>query len=201
MKQKFLLFALFLFLLVGLYSPTSYSQTYNMWLTHDILAGNTYSFDVYIQRTGSTTLILNSMAIGFTYTASALNGGTLTATWSDSYRTPRFINCGTIPYIKAGFDVDPGGTGSGTTIPDAIPFKIGTMRITNSVPFTGFPLVTWYFGGAPGLPTKVQATNGTTSYDVTENGTFGYVSFMQQSLFITSPNGGNSFIGDRKSVV
>src|ERR1035438_1183345 len=112
MKQKFLLFALFLFLLVGLYSPTSYSQTYNMWLTHDILAGNTYSFDVYIQRTGATPLSVYSFQMGFTYTASTLNGGTLTGVWFNVDSTvqateaPKTIGLTTSPYIKCGFNVN-----------------------------------------------------------------------------------------------
>src|ERR1035438_5102089 len=199
MKQKFLLFALFLFLLVGLYSPTSYSQTYNMWLTHDILAGNTYSFDVYIQRTGATPLSVYSFQMVFTYTASTLNGGTLTGVWFNVDSTvqateaPKTIGLTTSPYIKCGFNVNSTGTGSGITISDVTPLKIGTIILTNSVPFTGFPLVTWYFGGAPGLPTKIQASNGTLAYAVTANGTFGYAYSAQPTLLLTSPNGGNSF--------
>ena len=182
MKNKVLLSAMFILLLLGIYSPASYSQTYNLWLTNDVLTGNAWSFDVYIQRTADTALTVYSFQLGFTYTASALNGGTLTGAWSNvnsqivAVENVKAISCTVSPYIKCGFNVNSTGTGGGiliTSAPDS--FKIGTITLTNSVPFTGLPLVTWYFGLAPGLPTKIQASNGTLGYDVTSRGTFGYV--------------------------
>src|ERR1039458_10784353 len=81
MKNKFLLSAMFLLLLVGLYSPASYSQTFNLWGANDdfVVGATSYSFDVYIQRTGSTPLTVYSFQLGLTYTVAAINGGTLTA--------------------------------------------------------------------------------------------------------------------------
>src|ERR1039458_780399 len=85
MKNKFLLSAMFLLLLVGLYSPASYSQTFNLWGANDnfVVGATSYSFDVYIQRTGSTPLTVYSFQLGLTYTVAAINGGTLTAVWSN----------------------------------------------------------------------------------------------------------------------
>jgi len=196
MKNKFLFSALLLLLFVGLYNPASYSQTYNMWLTNDAQSGDTaWSFDVYIQRTGDTVLSMYSFQIGFTYTVSALNGGTFVpgttyiyvsgkSGWSNvdptvaSVETPKVFNTNAFanqPYIKCGFNVNSGGAGAGITIvsaPDSM--RIGRIHLVNSVPFTGLPLITWYFGGAPGLPTKMQATTGSATYDVTTRGTFSY---------------------------
>jgi hypothetical protein len=182
MKNKFLLSVMFLLVILGIYSPTSFSQTYRMWVTNDVLTGNAWSFDVYIQRTGVTPLSVYSFQIGFTYTTAALNGGTMAGVWSNvdatiqSVETPKAISTATAGYVKCGFNVNSGGSGQGITVvsePDSM--KIGTITLTNSVPFTAFPLLTWYFGGAPGLPTKIQATDGTLAFNVTANGTFTYV--------------------------
>ena len=184
MKNRFLLSAMFLLLLLGVYSPASYSQTYDMKAINDnfVVGATSYSFDVTILRTGATPLTVYAFQIGFIYTASALNGGTITAVWSNvnaqltsTGETPKPTSTTTIPYIKCGFNVSPGGSGTGITISNVTPFVLGTLTVTNSVPFTGYPLATWYFGGAPGLPTKIQATNGATAYDATAGGSFTYV--------------------------
>jgi hypothetical protein len=183
MKSKILFSVVFLLLLLGIYSPASYSQTYNLTLQDAVLngGGTAWSFEVYIIRTGSTPLSVYSFQIGFTDDASSLNGGVLTGAWSNLNSTIvavenyKAISCTVAGYIKCGFNVNSGGTGAGITIDNVTPFHIGTITLNNSVPFTGFPLVTWYFGGAPGLPTKIQASNGTLAYDVTANGNFGYV--------------------------
>jgi hypothetical protein len=182
MKSKILFSVVFLLLLLGIYSPASYSQTYNLTLQDAVLngGGTAWSFEVYIIRTGSTPLSVYSFQIGFTDDASSLNGGVLTGAWSNLNSTIvavenyKAISCTVAGYIKCGFNVNSGGTGAGITIDNVTPFHIGTITLNNSVPFTGFPLVTWYFGGAPGLPTKIQASNGTLAYDVTANGSFLY---------------------------
>ena len=184
MKNKFLLSAMFLLLLVGLYSPASYSQTFNLWGANDnfVVGATSYSFDVYIQRTGSTPLTVYSFQLGLTYTVAAINGGILTAVWTNvdpsltaKGQTPKAPGLATAGYMKLGFNVNSGGTGSGVLVSNVTPLRIGTLTVTNSVAFTGFPLATWYFGGAPGLPTKIQASDGTLAYDNTANGTYSYV--------------------------
>ena len=184
MKNKFLLSAMFLLLLVGLYSPASYSQTFNLWGANDnfVVGATSYSFDVYIQRTGSTPLTVYSFQLGLTYTVAAINGGILTAVWSNvdpsivaAGQSPKTPSTAVAGYIKLGFPVNPGGTGGGVLVSNVTPLRIGTLTVTNSVAFTGFPLATWYFGGAPGLPTKIQASDGTLAYDNTANGTYSYV--------------------------
>jgi hypothetical protein len=186
MKNKFLFFMMFFLFLLGIYSPASNSQTYNMWATNDALNGNSWSFDVYIQRTGTIPLSVYSFQIGLNYTTAAKGTGTLTAVWSNvdaqivAVENVKAINCVTIPYIKCGFNVNSGGTGAGILISDVTPLKIGTITVTNSVAWVSLPLISWYFGGAPGLPTKIQASDGTLAADVTANGTFSYV----------NPNGG-----------
>jgi hypothetical protein len=168
-----------------------------MWLTNDSVNSNVLSFDVYIQRTGATPLSVYSFQLGFTYTVAALNGGTFIVNstqptwqyvtgksgWSNvdtqivSVETPKGIGLTPQPYIKCGFNVNSGGSGAGILIvsqPDSM--KIGRITLTSTVPLTGLPLITWYMGGgaAGGLLTKIQATNGTTGFDVTANGTFEY---------------------------
>src|ERR1039458_10792529 len=80
MKSKILFSVVFLLLLLGIYSPASYSQTYNLTLQDAVLngGGTAWSFEVYIIRTGSTPLSVYSFQIGFTDDASSLNGGVLT---------------------------------------------------------------------------------------------------------------------------
>jgi len=182
MKNKFLLSAMFLLLLVGLYSPASYSaQAYNMWCANDSFTPGctSYSFDVYIQNTGDP-LSIYSVQFGWTYTTAAKGTGTLTAVWSNvasqfsaGGETPKTTSCAA-PYIKAGWNVNSGGSGAGVSIPSSA-LRIGTLTVTNTVAFVGYPLVTWYFGGSPGLPTKIQATDGASVYDVTLLGTYTYL--------------------------
>jgi Secretion system C-terminal sorting domain len=207
MKNRFLLSAIFLLLLVGLYSPASYSaQSFNIWgINCTFTPGCTsYSFDFYIQNTGDP-LTVYSFQFGWSIVASASNGGTLTGAWSGvnplitltnggSPKAPSFATAG---YIKGGWNVSAGGSGSGVVIPST-PFKIATFTINNTVPFTGYPCVTWYFGGAPGLKTVVNATNGSTVYDVTSLGTYSYVVPMgdclwpvELSSFVTNVQGRN----------
>jgi hypothetical protein len=182
MKSKILFSIVFLLLIVGLYSPASYSQTFNMWIANDAQVGNAWSFDVYMQRTGTTPLVVYAIQIGYTYTTASANGGVLTGAWTNvdptlsaGGETPKAVSCATIPYIKCGWNVSPNGSGSGVTItayPDSM--RIGTLTVTNSKAWAGVPGITWYFGGAPGLPTKIQATNGSLAYDATAGGTIGY---------------------------
>src|ERR1035438_2320246 len=116
MKNRFLLSVMFLLLLIGVYSPSSYSaQSFNMWGANDTFTPNctSYSFDVYIQNTGDP-LVVYSFQIGFSYINAAKNGGTMTAVWSNedaglaaSGETPKTPSTATAGYIKLGWNVSP----------------------------------------------------------------------------------------------
>src|ERR1035438_7458142 len=86
MKSKILFSIVFLLVIIGLYSPASYSaQSYNIWLANGALSADStsWSFDVYIQNTGDA-LVVYSFQIGFTYDPTALYAaGTKTAVWSN----------------------------------------------------------------------------------------------------------------------
>ena len=104
---------MFLLLLLGIYSPASYSQTYNLTLQDAVLngGGTAWSFEVYIIRTGSTPLSVYSFQIGFTDDASSLNGGVLTGAWSNLNSTIvavenyKAISCTVAGYIKCGMEL------------------------------------------------------------------------------------------------
>ena len=137
MKSKILFSVVFLLLLLGIYSPASYSQTYNLTLQDAVLngGGTAWSFEVYIIRTGSTALTVYSFQIGFTDVASSLNGGTLTAVWSNidpsivaAGQSPKTPSTAVAGYIKLGFPVNPGGTGGGVLVSNVTPLRIGTHQ-------------------------------------------------------------------------
>jgi hypothetical protein len=69
MKSKLLLSAMFLLLIVGFYTPASYSAvTYTVELKNDVYtAPNVYEFDIYLSRTGTTTLRLCGTQFDITY--------------------------------------------------------------------------------------------------------------------------------------
>ena len=81
MKSKLLLSALFLLLIVGLYTPASYSQVgYTVSLKNDVYtAPNVYEFDIYIQKTGTTAWRLCATQFDISFNPAIINGGTLTA--------------------------------------------------------------------------------------------------------------------------
>src|ERR1035437_4064921 len=145
MKNKFLLCVMFLLIIAGIYVPACYSQTptYTCTLANDIqTAANVYEFDVYILRTGTNAFELAGFQIGITYNASALNGGTLTATWVDAstdaiYTAKNEQPSTTAPYtsgtIRAA-SFEPPGSGLGSIIPNtASGARYGRLRLTNSV--------------------------------------------------------------------
>jgi hypothetical protein len=178
MKHKFLLLAIVLLLLV----PASFAQqTFNMWTQNDHIdgTGKVCTFDIYAQSTCGADIIVYSYQMCFSYATASKGTGTITAAWSNinaalttGGETPKATNCTQTPYIKLGFNVSPGGSGTGVAMPVAAPFKIGTLTVTNTVAWVGLPLFTWSYLG---LPTKVQATNGTSGYDITSYGTFSYL--------------------------
>jgi hypothetical protein len=180
MKNNFLFSAILMFLLVGFFNPASKAQTFSMWTQNAVLNGNAWSFDVMAQSTSGAPISIYSYQIGFIYTAAAKGTGTLTAAWSNvdaniqSQEAPKAVSCTVVPYVKCGFNVNSGGSGSGVPMPSATALRIGTLTITNTVAWVSAPGLLWYFGGGPagGLLTKINATDGTLAYDNTANGVY-----------------------------
>src|ERR1035437_5826978 len=81
MKSKILFFSMFLLLIVGLYTPASYSQVgFTVSLKNDIYtAPNVYEFDIYMIKTGTTAWRLMAAQFDITFDPAIINGGTITA--------------------------------------------------------------------------------------------------------------------------
>jgi hypothetical protein len=194
MKFKFILSAMFLLLIVGFYTPASYSQvTYTVELKNDVYtAPNVYEFDIYLSRTGTTTLRLCGTQFDITYNPAMINGGTLTAELlqtldsdgnvvdgSQSWTSPLMDQ-----YEPMHFTVAPGELqiitaacatrNAAGVIPVAPGVCLGRVRLTNSVgfavqqanlafKFTGYGTILLAFLGGSGV-------NSTT--DITANGTY-----------------------------
>ena len=202
MKNKFLLSAMFLLLLVGLYTPASYSQyAFKCTLANEVQTGATVSFDVYIGNTGTYPLTVYTFQQGLTYRVSGCNGqtGLLSAAWSNVNATvaslipPKAPNVATAGVVKLAASAPLAGPGAGVSIPQVpvvtnsvadLGLRWGTVTLTNKagVAFTTDTAtglhVTWCFVTAQ-YPTKVQSTFGAdgstpSAYDVTVNGTYGY---------------------------
>ena len=195
MKSKLLLSAMFLLLIVGFYTPASYSAvTYTVELKNDVYtAPNVYEFDIYLSRTGTTTLRLCGTQFDITYDPAMVNGGTLTAeelqtldsdgnvidqSWTsplmDQYEPMKFtVAPGELQIITAACAT----RNAAGVIPVAPGVCVGRVRITNTVPFapaslvhanlafkfTGYSTILLAFLGGSGV-------NSTT--DITANGTY-----------------------------
>jgi hypothetical protein len=176
MKNKFLLCIMLVLIIAGLYVPASYSQipTYNCILANDVqTAPNVYEFDVFLLRTGTVALELGGFQIGLTYDTSALNGGTLTATWVTGTTDPIFQTYEQLPnpaQYSSGIirvaSFQPPGRGKGTIIPNVTPgARIGRLRLTNSAPFRSTPLsANWVFSK---YQSKMSAYIAGTNTDIT----------------------------------
>jgi hypothetical protein len=180
MKNKNLLIAVFLLLTVGLYVPVTNAQaifppptptpTYAMELTNDVIISSTeYQFDIMITRTSADIPFeLNLMQIGLTYNNAVKGTGTLSVAWLAGSQNAAMVTSGQMPtlvlatniagYIKMAGHVASGGPGTGAQL-TTTPMKVGTIRVTNTVPFVVDPLVpfnlAWSFGGS--YATKISA--------------------------------------------
>ena len=183
---------MFLLLIVGFYTPASYSQvTYTVELKNDVYtAPNVYEFDIYLSRTGTTTLRLCGTQFDITYDPAMVNGGTLTAeelqtldsdgnvidqSWTsplmDQYEPMKFtVAPGELQIITAACAT----RNAAGVIPVAPGVCLGRVRLTNSVgfavqqanlafKFTGYGTILLAFLGGSGV-------NSTT--DITANGTY-----------------------------
>ena len=90
MKNRFLLSAMFLLLLVGFYVPASFSQTptYTLTLSNETATADVqggvitgYEFDVYLLRTGSVVFNLYGIQAKLNYIQATLGGHAMTAAW------------------------------------------------------------------------------------------------------------------------
>ena len=216
MKNKLLLSVMFLLLIVGLYMPASYCTNivynphFTCTLANDVYtAPNVYQFDIYLLRTGTTSTDVFRYYAGqydLSFNNSVLNGGTLTAAWapeswdgatgtddgsgpahsldwSFQYGSPIGVYNGEIRIAPAAA----GGNSSCAWISNVAPgTRIGTVVLTNSVPFLGSPAnFAFQFTGYSTKLAAYQnstATNQTT-IDVTVNGTFLYSANWQIHYF------------------
>ena len=180
MKHKFLLYIV---LIVGLFSSVSFSQspTFTCTITNDSIKSTTVcQFDVYILRTGTIPLQLYTFQMGFTYDVASLNGGTITASWSNIDTS--VVRCGNIPKVpgtatagvlKCAASAPTGGPTGGPFVTNVGPgMKFGTLKITGTNPITFANLgINWCFVTAQ-YPTKVQAAVNSLATDITVDGIF-----------------------------
>jgi hypothetical protein len=194
MKLKVLFSAMFLLLIVGFYTPASYSAvTYTVELKNDVYtAPNVYEFDIYLSRTGTTTLRLCGTQFDITFNPTMqLYGDSLTAevlmtldsdgnvidqSWTsplmDQYEPMKFtVAPGELQIITAACAT----RNAAGVIPVAPGVCLGRVRLTkwggtfNNVnanlafKFTGYNTILLAFLGGSGV-------NSTT--DITANGTY-----------------------------
>ena len=158
-------------ILSGFDAPDSYTQTptYTCTLANDTLSGNnTYEFDIFLLRTGTTPMQLGGVQLGFTYNNVVKNGGTITATWVPGSVDPEVKASGqtninfsttTAGLIRIAAKLSANGPGTGATVSSIAPgTRIGRMRLTNSVPFLFQKLnLNWNFNSvAPNYPTRLS---------------------------------------------
>ena len=154
------------------------NPTYLCELRNDIqVNANTYEFDLYLLRTGSTVFEYTSMQFGININSAVLNGGNLTVSLVGGTSE---LNSSQIPTAgKFSFNslsnciimtgMAPPGAGSGTIISNSgIGTRVGRIRLTNSVNFASdTPNLTWSFSILNGYITKVNAYVGGIATDIT----------------------------------
>ena len=199
MKSKLLLSAMFLLLIVGFYTPASYSTnpTYTVELKNDVYtAPNVYEFDIYITRTGTIPLRLMATQFDITYNAAMINGGTLTAqvlqtldtdgnvidqSWTspllDQYEPISFADPNITPGELQIVSASCATRNAASLIPVAPGACVGRVRITNSVPFAPVSLVhadlAFKFTGYSTILLAFLGGSGVNSTtDITSSGTY-----------------------------
>src|ERR1035437_1920644 len=182
MKHKFLLSAMFLLIIVGLYIPDSYSQypTYTMTLANDAqTAANVYEFDVFLLRTGSTQFELFGVQMGFTFNNAVKNGGTMTVSYVPGTTDSVIVTTGQqnisfnqeVPgCIKIPAATPMGGAGTGAIISNVPPgTRVGRLSLTNSVNFDALTFDIKYCFTTTPYPTKVVAYVGVVATNITDS--------------------------------
>jgi hypothetical protein len=197
MKNKLLLSAVFLLLLVGLYTPASFSQySFKCNIANAVQIADSLTFDLFIGNTGQP-LTLYSFQVGLTYRVSGCNGqtGLGSAVWTNfapavtaAGMNNTAPNVTTAGVVKCAAKISPGGPGTGVVIPawDTVTMGMrwGTLTVRNKagVAFTTdistSLQMTWCFVTAQ-YPTKMQSAfqlDGTTPLvtDITTSGMYMY---------------------------
>jgi|ERR1035437_6023322 hypothetical protein len=183
MKQKFLLFAILVF--IGLYVPVSYSQiTFTCKIANDTLyPGNVYEFDIYLLSTGTSQFRLFGAQFDLTFNNAVLNGGTLTAVVIDQSWDPVLDASGQAPNNCGVYTGDlnmapmiAGGNRFAAVISSVAPgTKVGRVKLTNSVGFASQNLNLAFqfidYGTRISAYTSAVLTNNTAA-DISANGSF-----------------------------
>jgi len=180
-RNRSLIYAIFILAFTGLYVPKSYSQkpTYTCTLTNDVLTSeNVYEFDIYLLRTGTDPFEFSGIEFGIFYNDQIKNGGTLTVSYVPgstdeaivtSGQQNKVFNTATPGLIKIAAKLAPGRHGTGAIISGQAPgTRVGRLRLTNSVPFSPLkPDITLNFNNKP-YATLIGAYVGVINTDITD---------------------------------
>jgi hypothetical protein len=210
MKLKNLFSIVFILLLLGLYSPASYSAVLNPFFTcnlaNDAKTGaNTYEFDIYLLRTGTDAFRLFAAQFDITFDNSVLNGGNLTASWvpeswdgangSDDNSGPAHSLDATGQYgnpslvLSGELELAPVAAGSNVScafISNVAPgTRIGRLLLTNDRPFIGpnLNLQFVFTGYGTHIAAYLNSTSSVqTAGDINANGTFAFSNWTDPLL-------------------
>jgi hypothetical protein len=143
MKNKVLFSIVFI---LTLYVPLSFTQTFNLILTNDQVVGTKeYDVDIILQSTNGADMELAALTIGLAINNSAVNGGTVTASFAAG--TTQLTNTAELPTsfnTTATFGTgasqtriikivgkSPPGAGNGSIITTA-GTRVATLRLVNT---------------------------------------------------------------------
>jgi hypothetical protein len=190
MKQKFLMTKMFLFLLILLYIPESYSAipTFNYILTNDTWDSHmVYEVDIIILSTDSTPIELSQITMGFAINNSALNGGTITASYvpgSSELTNTTQINTAFNTTTTTGTGASalriikivgktPPGIGNGSLLSNVAPgTRIGRLRLTNTVDWAVIQPNNFDMAAQTTYPTSISAYVSGLNTNITSGSTF-----------------------------
>ena len=170
-------FVLLFLVLVGVISSYAQTPTYEYRLMNDKQVSSTvYEFDVYLKRTGSTTLEVANTQLGLNYNSAVVNGGTLTfsivsgmSEFLSSQIPTSFTVDATNNILRVGPRTNP-GAGNGTIISNTgNGTRLGRFRVTNSVSFNTVSMdLSWNFISTGGkYPSVLSAYVGGTATNIT----------------------------------
>ena len=165
-----------LFLVVSA-SALAQTPTYQYRLMNDAQVSATeYEFDIYLKRTGATTLEVANTQAGLNFNGAMKNGGTLGfaivagTSEFDPSEIPSSFSVDTVNYVlRIAARTNP-GAGSGTIIPDTgYGLRFGRFRVTNTAPFASVtPNLSWNFVTTNGkFPSRLSAYISSTATLIT----------------------------------
>ena len=146
MKSKVLFSMLIVLLSISLYIPSTFSQsltqnpTFQIVLSHDTWDGaKTYTVDITVISTDVNPIEFATTSFAVTFNTSALNGGTVTATWVAGTtdliagQQPGLLKAisGSLNVIKFTGKTPP-GYGNGTQLQLAPGTRFGTLKLVTS---------------------------------------------------------------------